>query len=88
MVQKDTHIPVFTAALFKIAKAWKQPKCLLTDEWIEMWYMYTVEYYLGIKQNEIMPLTTACMGLEIIILSEVRQTEKDKYHMISLICEI
>ena len=73
MVQKDTHTPVFTAALFKIAKAWKQTKCLLTDEWIEMWYMYTVEYYLGIKQNEIMPLTTACMGLEIIILSEVRQ---------------
>ena len=87
MVQKDTHTPVFTATLFKVARTWKQPKCPLTDEWIEMWYMYTVEYYSGIKENEIMPLAAAYMDLEIIGLSEVSQIEKDKYH-VSLICEI
>ena len=51
-----------------------------------MWYIYTVEYYSAIKQNEIMPFAATWMDLEMIILSEVSQTEKDKYHMISLIC--
>ena len=77
------------AALFTIAKAWKQPKCPLTDEWVKkMWYVYTMEYYSAIKKNEIMPFAATWMQLEIIILGEVRQTEKDKYHMISLICGI
>ena len=63
----------------------KQPKYPLTDEWIKkMWYRYTMEYYSAIKKNEIMPLATTWMDLEIIILSEVSQTEKDKYHMILL----
>ena len=53
-----------------------------------MWYIYTMEYYSVIKKNEIMPLTAIWMDLEIIILSRVSQTEKDKYHMISLICGI
>ena len=49
-VEKDTHTPMFIATLFLIAKRWKQPKCPSTDEWIkEMWYIYTMEYYLGIK---------------------------------------
>ena len=52
-----------------------------------MWYIYIVEYYLVIK-NEIMPFAATWMGLGIIILSEVSQTEKDKYHMMSLICGI
>jgi len=52
------------------------------------WYIYTVEYYSGIKKNEIMPFVTIWVDLEIIILSEVSQTEKDKHHMISLICRI
>ena len=64
---------MFLAALFTIAKTWKQPKCLLIDEWIKMWYIYTMEYSLAIKNNEIMPW----MDLEIIILSEVNQKEKD-----------
>ena len=53
-----------------------------------MWYIYTMEYYSAIKKNEIMPFAATWMDLEIIILSEVRQTERDKYHMISLICRI
>ena len=77
---------MFTAALFTVAKTWKQPKCPLTDEWIKkMWYIYTMEYYSAIKKNEIMPSAATWVDLEIITLSEVSQTEKDKYHMISLI---
>ena len=76
---------MFTAALFTIAKTWKQPKCPLTEEWIKkMWYIYTMEYYSAIKKNEIMPFAATWMDLEIIMLSKVGQTEKDKYHMISL----
>ena len=69
-----------------IAKTWKQPKFPLTDEWIKrIWYINTMEYYSAIKKNEIMPFAVTWMELEIIILSEVSQTEKDKYSMISLI---
>ena len=89
MVPKDTCTPTFTAALFTIAKTWKQLKCPSTDEWIKkMWYIYTMEYYSAIKKNEIMPFAATWMDLEIIILSEASQKEKDKYHMISLICGI
>ena len=79
---------MFIAALFTIAKKWKQPKCPSTDEQIKkMWYIliYTMEYYSIIKKNEIMPFAATWMDLEVIILSEVNQKEKDKYHMISLI---
>ena len=80
---------MFIAALFTIAKTCKQPKYPSTDEWIKkMWYIYTMEYYSTIKKNEIMPFAAIWMDLEIIILSKVSQKEKDKYHMISLICEI
>ena len=80
---------MFIAALFTIARTWKQPKCPSSEEWIKkMWYTYTMEYYSAIKKNEIMPFAAIWMDLEIIILSEVSQTEKDKYHMVSLICEI
>ena len=53
-----------------------------------MWYICKMEYYLAIKKNEIMPFAVTWMQLEIIILSEVSQKEKDKYHMISLMCGI
>ena len=75
--------------LFTIAKTCKQPKCPLIDEWIKkMWYIYTMEYYSAIKKNKTMPFAATWMELEIIILSKVSQKEKDKYHMISLICGI
>ena len=65
------------------AKAWKQSKCSSTDDWIrKMWYIYTMDYYSATKKNEIMPF--AATWMETLILSEVSQKEKDKYHMISL----
>ena len=89
IIQKDTCTPIFIAALFTIAETWKQPKCPLTDEWIKkMWYICTMEYYSAIKKNEIMPCAATWVDLEIILLSEVSQKEKDKYHMVSLICRI
>ena len=78
--------PVFIAALFTIAKTWKQPKCPPTDKWIKkMWYIYTVEYYSAIKKNEIMPFIMTWVNLEIVLRGEVRQR---KTNMISLICGI
>ena len=79
---------MFTATLFTKAKTWKQPKHPLTDERIKMWYRYTMEYYSTIKKNKIMPLAATWMELETLILSEVSQKEKDKYHMISVISGI
>ena len=76
---------MFMAALFTIAKTWKQPRCPSTDEWIKKtWCMYTMEYYSATKKNDIMPFAIA-NDLEIIILSEISQTEKDRY-IITLIC--
>ena len=80
---------MFIAALFTIAKTWKQSKCPSTDEWVKkMWYIYAMEYYSAIKKNEIMPFAETWMDLEVIILTEVSQKEKNKYHNISLICGI
>ena len=80
--------PMFIA-LFTIAKTRKQPKWPLTGKWIKkMCYIYTTKYYSAIKKNETMPLSATWMQLEIIILSEVSQKEKNKSHMISLICGI
>ena len=89
VIWKDTCTPVFIAALFTIAKTWKQIKYPLTEQRIKkMWYIYTMEYYSAIKKNAMMPFAATWMDLEIIILSEVSQKEKDKYHMISLMCGI
>ena len=76
---------MFIVALFTIAKTWKQPKCPSTVEWIKnMWYIYTMEYYSAIKKKEIMPFAATWIDLETVILSDVSQTERDKYHMILL----
>ena len=65
---------MFIAALFTIAKTWKQPKCPSTDEWIKkMWYIYTMEYYSAIKRNEIQLFVVRWMDLETVIQSEVRK---------------
>ena len=86
LIQKDTGTSMFIAALFTIAKVWEQPKCPSTDEWIKkMWYIYTTEYYSAIKKNEILPFAATWLDLEGITLSEISQTEKDKYCMISYV---
>ena len=68
---------MFIAALFTIARTWKQPKRPLTEEWIKKmwWCTYTMEYYSAIKTNEIMPFAATWMDLEMIILSKVSQTK-------------
>ena len=87
--EKDRCTPMFIAALFTIAKIWKQPKCPSVDEWIKkMWYIYTMEYYSAIRKNQILPFATTWMELESIKLSEISQAEKEKYQMISLICGV
>ena len=79
---------MFIAALFTIAKTWNQPKCPSTEDWIRKKYIYTMEYYSTIKKNKIMPFAATRMELETLILSEVSQKDRDKYHMISLITGI
>ena len=75
---------MFIAALFITARTWKQPRCPLTDEWIKLWYIYTVEYYSAIKRNVFKSVLMRWMNLEPIIHSEVSQKEKeeDKYHIL------
>ena len=67
IIQKDTCIPMFTAALFTIARTLKQPKCPSTDEWIKMWYICTMEYYSAIKRNEIRSFVVMWIDLESVI---------------------
>ena len=87
--QKDTCTPMFTAALFTIARTWKQPKCPSTDEWIKkMWYIYTMEYYSAIKRNKIGSFVETWIDLETVIQSEVSQKEKNKYRILTHVCGI
>ena len=86
IIQKESCTTMFIAALFTIARTWKQPKRPSTDEWIKkMWHIYTMECYSAIKRNEILPLITTWKDLEGIMLSEISNTEKDKYHKLSRI---
>ena len=85
-IRKDTCTPMFTAALFTIAKTWKQPKCPSTEEWIKkMRYIYTMEYYSAMKRNKIGSFVEMWMDLETVIQSEVSQKEKNKYSMLTCI---
>ena len=75
----DTYTPMFIAALFAIAKTWKQPRCPSTNECIKLLYLYTMEYYSAIKRNTFESVLMRWMNLEPITQSEVSQKEKDKY---------
>ena len=78
---------MFIAALFTITTSWKQPKCPSTDECIKkMWYIYTMEYYSAIKQNEIGSFVETWMDLETVIQSEISQKEKNTYRILTHIC--
>ena len=75
---------MFIAAQFTIAKYWKQPECPSVNEWIkELWYIYTMEFYAAERKKERIPFGTTWMELESIMLSEISQTVRNKYHMIS-----
>ena len=83
IIQKES---LFIAALFTIARTWKQPKCPSTDEWIKkMWHIYRMEYYSAIKRNEIEFFVVRWMDLDSFMQSEVSQMEKNKYHMLTSI---
>jgi hypothetical protein len=83
---KDTCSTMFTAALFITARSWKEPRCPSTEEWIQkMWYIYTMEYYIAIKNNEFMKFLGKWMDLEDIILNERTQSQKNTHDMNSLI---
>ena len=73
IIQKALCTMMFIAALFTTARTWKQPKCPLTDEWIKMWHIYTMEYYSAIKRKEIEFFVVRWMELESVIQSEVRK---------------
>ena len=79
---------MFIAALFTITKIWEQLKGPSVDEWIKLWDIYTMEYYSAIKKKKVLPFATVRMDLENNMLSEISQSEKDKYHMRNLICGI
>ena len=77
---------MFIAALFIIARSWKEPRCPSTEEWIQtIWYICTVEYYLDTKNNEFMKFLGKRMDLENIFLSSVTQSQKNTHDMHSLI---
>ena len=78
---------MFTAALFRISRSWKQPKYRSIDKWIKkMWYIYTMEYYAAIKRNEIGSFVEMWMDLQTVVQSEVSQKEKKKYRILTHIC--
>ena len=79
---------MFITALFIITKIWKQPKRPSVDAWIKQLDIYTMEFYSAVKKKKILPFATVWMDLENIMLSEISQSEKNKYHTISLMCGI
>ena len=83
-IKRGTCTPMYIAALFVIARTWKQPRCPSEDEWIrKLWYIYTMEYYSAIKKNTFESILMRWMKLEPIIQSEVSQNEKHQYSMLS-----
>ena len=83
-IERDTFTPMFIAALFIIAKTWKQPRCPSADGWIrKLWYIYTMEYYSAIKKKTFESVLMRWMKLEPIIQSEVSQKEKHQYSILT-----
>ena len=83
-IQKNLCTPMFIAAQFTIAKCWKEPQFLSVNEWIKTpWYIYTVEFYAAERKEELLPIWTAWLDLESIMLCETSQVVKGKYHLIS-----
>ncbi|KAF0870910.1 LORF2 protein, partial [Crocuta crocuta] len=82
LMRRSTCTPMFIAALSTIAKTWKEPKCPSTDEWIKMWFIYTMEYYMAMRNNEIWPCVATQRELEGVMLREISQAEKDRYHIL------
>ena len=83
-IRKNLYTPMFIAELFTVVKCWKQPQCSSVNEWIKkLWYIYMMEYYAAGRKKELLPFVIACIELESIMLSEISQEVKDKYHMIS-----
>ena len=82
-MKKTSCIPLFIAALFTIARTWKQHRCPLTDEWIKKWwYIYTMKCYSAIKRSRFESVVMRWMNLEPVIQSEVSQKEKNKYDIL------
>ena len=82
--ERDMCTPMFIAALFVIARTWKQPRCPSADEWIrKLWYIYTMEYYSAIKKDSFESVLMRWMKLEPIIQSEVSQKDKDQYSILT-----
>ena len=86
-LQRQMH-PMFIAALFMVAKTWKQRRWFLIDDWIKMRCRYTMEHYSAIRNDEMLPFVTTWMDLESIMLSKISPSEKVKNHRISLVCKI
>ena len=83
-IQKNLCTPMFIAVQFTLEKYWKQPNCPSANEWIKkLWSIYTMEFYTTERKKELIPFGTAWMELESIMLSEISQVVRDKYHMIS-----
>jgi hypothetical protein len=83
---KNTFSTMFIAAVFIIARSWKEPRCPSTEEWIQkIWYIYTMEYYSAIKNNEFMKFLGKWVDLEDIILIEVMESQKKSHGMHLLI---
>ena len=79
LMHRGTCTPMFIAAFSTVAKLWEEPKCPSIDEWIKtLWFIYTMEYYVAMRKNEIWPFVATWMELESVMLSEIGHTEKDK----------
>ena len=84
--RQDTCTPMFIATMSTIVKLWKEPRCPSKDEWIKkMWSMYTMEYYSAIRNDKYPLFASTWKELKGIMLSEISQSEKDKYYMFSFI---